>query len=232
MPTTTPDAGRASRASRASRADALQNRGRLLIAARDVFVERGPRVALDEIARRAGCGIATLYRRFPDRHALMRAVVLDALEQTVEQARRAADEEPDAFAALIRYMHAALDIRAAAVIPALLGALPADDEELARARERGGRNVEYLIDAAHRAGTLRPDVTFGDIGTLIARLSRPLPGTFTREQNDALAHRHVDLLVGALRSDAAHGELSGPALTRADLRRLPPANTEATDSAS
>jgi AcrR family transcriptional regulator len=205
------------------RADAEENRRRLLIAARDLFVEQGPGVALDEIARRAGCGIATLYRRFPDRPALMRAVVLDALEQTVEQARRAADEEPDRFAALVRYMHAVLDLRTAAVIPALLDVIArTDDDELAKARDRGSRNVQYLIDAAHQDGSLRPDVTFGDIGTLIVRLSRPLPGAFTAEQNSALAHRHLDLLVDALRATAgARTTLPGPALSRDDLRRLP-----------
>jgi AcrR family transcriptional regulator len=209
-------------ARRGLRADAVENRTRLLTAAHDVFVERGPAVALDVIARQAGCGIATLYRHFPDRQALMRAVVLDALENTVEQARLAADEEPDAFAALVRYMHAALDIRAAAVIPALLGSISLTDDEMSRARDRGSRNVQYLIDAAHRAGTLRPDVAFGDIGTLVVRLSRPLPGTFTREQNDALAHRHLDLVVDGLRADrASRTELSGPALTREDLRQLP-----------
>jgi AcrR family transcriptional regulator len=204
------------------RADAAENRRRLLIAARDLFVEEGPGVALEEISRRAGCGIATLYRRFTDRQALMRAVVLDALERTVEQAREAADEEPDGFAALVRYMHAALDIRAAAVIPALLGTLPLDDEELSRARERGSRNVQYLIDAAHRDGTLRPDVTFGDIGTLIVRLSRPLPGAFPPKQNSELGHRHLDLVADGLRATAAvRGALPGPALTRDDLRHLP-----------
>jgi AcrR family transcriptional regulator len=205
------------------RADATENRRRLLVAARDLFVEQGPSVALDEISRRAGCGIATLYRRFPDRQALMRAVVLDALNQTVDQAREAADQEPDRFAALVRYMHAALDIRAAAVIPALLEALSLDqDDELARARERGARNVQYLIDAALQEKTLRADVTFGDIGTLIVRLSRPLPGAFTDEQNSALAHRHLDLLIDGLRAGAATGSaLSGPAFSREDLHRLP-----------
>src|SRR5437763_5368082 len=114
---------------RAVRADATENRRRLLIAARDLFVEQGPGVALEEISRRAGCGIATLYRRFPDRGTLMRAVVLDALERTVEQAREAADEEADRFAALVGYMHAALDIRAAAVIPALLDSIALQDDE-------------------------------------------------------------------------------------------------------
>jgi AcrR family transcriptional regulator len=219
---------------RTLRADAVANRARLLIAARDVFVEQGPSVALDEVSRRAGCGIATLYRHFPDRDALMRAVVLDALEHTVEQARAAADAEPEPFAALVQYMHAALDIRAAAVIPALLGAVPlATDDEIVRARERGSRNVQYLVDAALRAGTLRPNVTFGDIGVLIVRLSRPLPGTFTRQQNDELAHRHLDLLVDGLRAAASGpSPLPGPALSIDDLHRLPPTPAAADEGAA
>jgi hypothetical protein len=131
-------------------------------------------------------------------------------------------------------MHAALDIRAAAVIPALLGSIALqDDEELARARERGARNVQYLIDAAHQDGTLRPDVTFGDIGTLIVRLSRPLPGAFPPDQNSALAHRHLDLLVDGLRATAvARAPLPGPALSRDDLQRLPQQPPAEEESAS
>ncbi|MBN9618692.1 MAG: TetR family transcriptional regulator, partial [Actinobacteria bacterium] len=165
---------------RAPRSDVIENRARLLLAARDAFVERGPGVALEEIARRAGCGIATLYRRFPDRTALMRAVIVDALRQTIEQAQRAGAEEPDAFAALVRYMHAVLDLRTAAVISALLGAVSmTDDPELAQARQHGAEEVGRLIAAAHRVGTLRPDVTFADIGVFVVRLSQPLPATFS-----------------------------------------------------
>ena len=77
------------------RADARRNHSRLLDAARDVFVERGTGAPLDEVARRAGVGIATLYRRFPDRRTLLRAVVVQALETTCEAARTAlaGDEE-------------------------------------------------------------------------------------------------------------------------------------------
>jgi AcrR family transcriptional regulator len=64
------------------RADARDNRRRLLDAARDVFIEQGPGAPLDEIARRAGTGIATLYRRFPDRQALIRGVFVDAILRT------------------------------------------------------------------------------------------------------------------------------------------------------
>ncbi len=179
-------------ASRPLRADARDNRRRLLDAARDVFIEHGPGAPLEEISRRAGTGIATLYRRFPDRRALMRDVVLDALQRTAEEARLAAEEEPDPFRALVRYMHRAIDVRTAAVIPALLGQVPLDDQEITRVRDAAPATMEALVDAAHRAGDLRPDVTSGDIGMLIVRLSRPLPGGFSRETNDSLSHRHLD----------------------------------------
>jgi AcrR family transcriptional regulator len=207
----------------ALRADARRNRARIVVAARDVFVEQGPRAPLEEVARRAGTGIATLYRRFADRQSLMRAVVLDALERITEEAHRAVDEEADAFAALVRYMHRALDTRIAAVIPVLLEGVALDDEEMLRARDRSTRVVQGLIDAAHRAGTLRPDVTFGDISLLIARLSRPLLGGFSGELNDQLAHRHLELVIGGLGpvSDGTAAVLTGPAMTLEDLRNLP-----------
>ena len=66
------------------RADARRNQGQILAAARDVFVERGPGAPLDEIAKRAGVGIGTLYRHFADRQTLMLAVILDALVQTAD----------------------------------------------------------------------------------------------------------------------------------------------------
>ena len=205
------------------RADARDNRRRLLEAARDVFIDRGPGAPLEEIARRAGTGIATLYRRFPDRRALIREVVLDALQRTAEEARQAAGEEPDPFAALARYMHRAIDVRTAAVIPALFGEIPFDDEEISRARHAGPAAVQALVDAAHRAGTLRPDVTSGDIGMLIVRLSRPLPGGFPPEINYRLSHRHLNLVIDGLRATARQpAELGGPALTLTDLRQFQP----------
>lgn len=185
-----------------------------------MFVEQGPRVPLEEVSRRAGTGIATLYRRFPNRQSLMRAVVLDALERSTEEAHRALEEEADPFAALVRYMHRALDTRIAAVVPVLMEEVSLDGEEILRARVRSTRLVRCLIDAAHQAGKLRPDVTFGDISLLIARLSRPLAGGFTRELDAQLAHRHLELVISALRPviDQATAVLSGPAMTLEDLR--------------
>jgi len=219
-----PDQDRAPR--RALRADARDNRRKLIQAARDVLIERGPAAPLEEIARRAGTGIATLYRHFPDRQALIRDVILDALQRTTDEARQAAAEEPDPFRALARYMHRAIDVRTAAVIPALLAEAPFDDPELSQARQTGTALLEALVGAAHQAGTLRADVTPADIGLLIVRLSRPLPGGFPPETNNSLSHRHLDLLIDGLRATARQpAQLGGPALTLTDLRQLPQPET-------
>jgi AcrR family transcriptional regulator len=205
------------------RADALQNRERLLLAARDVFVEQGADAPLDDIARRARVGIATLYRRFPERELLMRAVVASALERVAEEARRALAEEPNGFDALARYMHAALDLRVAAVIPALLDRVPLHrDPELRKLSDASAEQVQALIDSALADATLRADVTFGDIGLLIVRFSRPLPGAFGRALDASLAHRHLDVVIEGLRTRRGHspGLLSGPALSLGDLRNF------------
>jgi AcrR family transcriptional regulator len=203
------------------RADAARNRAQILDAARDVFVEQGAGAPLEEISRRAGCGIATLYRRFPDRQSLMRAVVVDAIERTAEEARLALAEEPDAFSALTRYMHRTLDVRIAAVVPTLLNDVAMDEEGIRRVSDLGTEYLQQTIDTAQADGTLRPDVTFGDIGVMLIRLSRPLPGPFSRDLNDRLAHRHLELLIGGLRADGAdRPAVGGPGMTLEDLRGL------------
>lgn len=204
------------------RADARRNRDQILVAARDVFADHGPNAPLEDIARRAGVGIGTLYRRFPERQSLLRAVALDVLNQVAQEARLALTEEPDAFQALARYMHRALDLRIGVVMPALVDELPSEDAELHRAREESSTPMQAMIDSAQASGTLRRDVTFADIGLLIVRLTRPLPGSFPRALDDRLAHRHLDLLLDGLRatSDRFAGPLPGPAMTLADLRAM------------
>lgn len=204
------------------RADARRNLDRILAAARDVLVEQGPGAPLDEIARRAGVGIATLYRRFPDRRSLSRAVALDVWRRVAQETQLALAEEPNAFQALVRYMHRALDLQIGAVMPLLADRVPVD-EEVRRARDRSAEAVQKLIDAAKAEGTLRPEVAFGDIGLLLIRLSRPLPGPFPRALDDALARRHLNLFIDGLR--AAGGPLPGPAVTLEDLRSMFPTAT-------
>jgi AcrR family transcriptional regulator len=203
------------------RADARINRDRILAAARDAFVERGADVPLEEIATRAGVGIATLYRRFPDRAALQRAVALDVLTGVGREARAALDEEPDAFSALVRYMRRALAMQVSAVVPALLGSVDLEDEQFRAVRMESASLLEEMIARAHAEGALRPEIAFGDIALLLVRLSRPLPGTLDRARDQEMAQRHPTLLIDGMRSDRATGALPGAELTLDDLRSLP-----------
>jgi AcrR family transcriptional regulator len=217
------------------RADARRNRAQILAAAREVFVQQGADAPLDEVARRAGVGIATLYRRFPDRSALLRAVAMDVLERVGAEASLALRDEPDPLRALVRYMHRALDLRIAAVMPALLGHVPLnEDEEIRQARDAAVGPVLRMIQEAQQQGTLRTDVAFGDIGLMLVRLSRPLPGEFPRELDERLAHRHVELLVQGLRPAALAGSdaLPGPALGLDELRGQAPEDVSGSSRAN
>lgn len=212
------------------RADARRNRDQILLAARDVFAEQGPNAPLDEIAARAGVGIGTLYRRFSDRRALQRAVALDVLRRSGHEARLALAEEPDAFHALVRYMHRALDLRVAVVISTLMEQIPMEEDEMLHTRDASSQPIQDMIAQAQAEGTLRPDVAFGDIGLLIVRLSRPLPAPISREMSDRLAHRHLDLLIDGLRAHPGQSTpgtpLPSPALELADLRAMSPESDE------
>jgi AcrR family transcriptional regulator len=210
---------------RRMRADALRNRERLLDAARDALIEQGADAPLDDIARRAGVGIGTLYRRFPDRPALLRQVALDLLSRSGHEGSTALAEEPDAFSALTRYMHRALDLRIAAAMPVVVGQLRMDhDAELMAARRASVGPLDQIIASAHADGSLRPEVASGDIGLLLVRLTRPLPGPFPPEVNQRLAHRHLDVVLAGVRSANPSGmPLPGPVMTFEDLRTMPSA---------
>src|SRR5918912_4352335 len=88
------------------RADAARNRARVLDAARGAFAESGLGVGVEEIARRAGVGKGTLYRRFPTKEALVRAIFDDILAE-YERLAAAAAEEPDAGEAFARFLDGA-----------------------------------------------------------------------------------------------------------------------------
>ncbi|MEU0371446.1 helix-turn-helix domain-containing protein [Streptomyces sp. NPDC006283] len=198
------------------RADALRNRERIVSAAREMFVEFGPDVPLDEIARRAGIGNATLYRHFPDRAVLIREVVLSVMSRTTEQADAASAEEPDAFAALRRFVHAAADERIGALCPMLSGGFDADHPDLHAGRERLEEAVRSLVDAAQSSGRMRTDVAVGDLLVALSQLTRPLPGTACPNM-DRFVHRHLQLFLDGLEAPA-RSELPGAAATLEDLR--------------
>ena len=201
----------------AMRADARRNHEQLLAAARELIAERGPNVPLDDVARLAGVGIATLYRRFPDRPSLLRAVVVDALERTREAAERVRDIE-DPYDALSTYLRLALELRVSAVLPQVLDLVASGDPEIDRTRDASAKAVEALVDAARESGDLPPDVTFADVGMMLVRIARPLPGPMPTELKDELARRHLDLFLRGLRTPGR--ELSGPALSRDELAAM------------
>jgi hypothetical protein len=119
-------------------------------------------------------------------------------------------------------MHRALDLRISAVMPALLGRVSFDDDEIKRAREQAVEPVLRMIAAGQATGQLRSDVAFADIGTLLVRLSRPLPGGIPDTIDLALAHRHLDLVLAGLRTSPTRSNepLGGPALSLGDLQNL------------
>ena len=145
-------------------------------------------------------------------------MVLDALEQTRVAAERAAEENDDAFEALAAYLRAALELRVSAVIPQVLDVLDLEEPELAAAREASARATEALVDAAHVGGDLPEDVTFADVGMMLVRIARPLPGPMPDELKHDLARRHLELFIRGLRG--GEGALDGPVLSRRELSEL------------
>ncbi|MEU5093778.1 helix-turn-helix domain-containing protein [Streptomyces sp. NPDC020996] len=199
------------------RADALRNRERIVTAAREMFTEHGPDVPLDEIARRAGVGNATVYRNFPDRDALVREVVCSVLDRTSEAGEQALAETGDAFEALERFVHAAADERISALCPMVAAAFDENHPDLEAARERCEQIIASVMERARKAGQLRPDVGVGDLMVAVAQLSRPPAGTDCLSV-DRFVHRHLQLFLDGLRAPA-RSVLPGAAATMEDLRR-------------
>ncbi|MET9183396.1 helix-turn-helix domain-containing protein [Kitasatospora aureofaciens] len=94
----------ASDSPRLLRADTARNAEKIILAAREVFTEQGPDAHLDDVARRAGVGAATLFRRFPDKAALLRAVLDARFDERVRPVIRAAAHDPDPASALARVL--------------------------------------------------------------------------------------------------------------------------------
>ncbi|WP_415950146.1 TetR/AcrR family transcriptional regulator [Streptomyces sp. KLOTTS4A1] len=199
------------------RADALRNRERIIAAAREMFVEFGPEVPFDEIARRAGVGNATLYRNFADRAELVREVVRSVMDRVSDRAEQALAEESDPFEALRRFVHEAADERIGALCPMLSGDFEQAHADLDASRDRIEGLVDTLMERARSAGRLRTDVAVGDLMVALSQLTRPLPGSGC-VNFDQFVHRHLQLFLDGLQAPA-RSELPGTAATLEDLRK-------------
>lgn len=203
------------------RADASRNRERIVLAARDVFVEHGADAPLDEIAKRAGVGNATLYRNFPDRVALIRAVAV-LVKNRVLTLAETATAEADApgggspFDALQRFAHASVGEKIGGLCTLFSSHVDPHDPELTEIRQRLQSAVGGLMERARTTGELRPDVDHGDLFIAMSQLTRPLPNTSCRLL-DEFVHRHLQIFLDGLRASAA-SPLPGRAATFEDFQ--------------
>jgi AcrR family transcriptional regulator len=152
---------------RTLRKDAERNRSRIVAAAREVFAERGLAVPLDEVARRAGVGVATLYRRFPTRADLISGVFetkMAAYADSVEQAH--ADPDPWAgFCALVERL-CAMQAEDRGFTDVLTLTFPTH-KRFEAARDRAFHSFVKLADRAKAAGELRADFVPEDLAMLL-----------------------------------------------------------------
>jgi AcrR family transcriptional regulator len=143
------------------RADARRNAERLVEVAAQVFAEQGPEAPLTEIARTAGVGSATLYRRFPTREDLLAAVYAGHVSALADRADELAASPAAPVAALVTWLNefAGLLSEQRGMKGLLAGRYEASGALFATCRRRLQLAVEALLRPAQAAGLIRTDVT-------------------------------------------------------------------------
>lgn len=202
----------------ALRADAERNRQCLIDAAARTFAENGVEVPMEEIARAAGVGVGTLYRRFPDRKALLIAVVQQSLETLITQTEAARLEEPRAWDALVRCTRhsreLSLTVRPDRPLPPDLAEAVRREPVLHELRRTLMRELDDLVAAAQAEGTMRTDVGTGDVALLFIMAKR---GPTLADDVDDLAFSRAQAVMLDGLSAQPRGVLPGRPLVPADL---------------
>jgi AcrR family transcriptional regulator len=159
--------------SRPVRADARRNHGRLLAAAREAFAEHGPDASLDGIAQRAGLGSGTLYRHFPTREDLMRAVYRVEIDALCARGRElaSAPSPADALATWLRLLADAADRRGLATALYERMGSHAPSPFLIATKQAMAEAAAPLVRRAQEAGAVRPDVTAPELLKLVHALA-------------------------------------------------------------
>lgn len=198
------------------RADARRNRDQILVAAREIFAERGAEVPMEEIARRASVGVGTLYRRFVDREALIRAVFRDTFQTVADETRAALAQERTAWDALMRIMRqsAWLHVSVQAKSPRVTAVVRAD-EETSRVRDELLDVLDEVVRRAQEEGSLRRDVGVGDLAMLFVSVVHQVQSV-TEDAAGLVPGRVLAIMMDGLRAPAP-GPLPGRPLTRGDL---------------
>lgn len=173
------------------RADAARNLERVVGAATELFAEQGLEVGVDEIAARAGVGMGTLYRRFPNKDALIKFLVDDLVGQTLLLADQAL-AEPDG-GGLESFLRGVGELQAAN--PGCLtrlwrGGFSAEQ----RAHLRGV--LRRLLGRAHESGAVRPEITGTDVSVLLWSLQQIV--SMTAHAAPDAWRRHLDILLAGI----------------------------------
>jgi AcrR family transcriptional regulator len=191
-------------AERPQRADARRNRERVVAAARAVFGEHGREAQMDDVARRAGVGVGTVYRHFPTKQALLAALIVDAFDRIAAEAARALDE-PDAWEALTRVLWFAAENLAA---DRAFSEAMASDVEIPAGATAGQASLQAslaeLMRRAQAAGDLRPDAVLDDIPMVMCGVGM---GRIKEHRCHEAWRRHLAIVIDGLRASSASGTL-------------------------
>jgi AcrR family transcriptional regulator len=181
---------------RKPRADSARNRQLLVDAAKAGFAEVGLNVSLEEIARRAGVGIGTLYRHFPSREAVVEAVYRREVEHLAEAVPQLLETSP-AGEALHKWMHLFVDyIATKRLIAPSLGAAAGRTSTLyATSAELITRAISTLLKRAVASGDVRKDINPPDLLRALVGVSYGNPDAGW----EASARRLIDILMDGLR---------------------------------
>jgi AcrR family transcriptional regulator len=157
---------------RAKRADAQRNRDKVVAAARQAFAERGASTSLEEIARRAGVGIGTLYRNFPNRQSLLEAVYLDEVQDVSRSASEFARLEP--WEALSGWLHRVVGYLATkqALAHELLDYMDRDAPLFRTCRGQLFEAGEPLLRRAQDAHEVRADINLPEIVQMVGGIAK------------------------------------------------------------
>jgi AcrR family transcriptional regulator len=154
------------------RADARQNHARLVAAATQAFAEKGAEAPLEDVARRAGVGIGTLYRHFPTRLDLQAAVFRSQVDTICGEGRAMLEENSPgvAFVGWIRNLAAYFAVKRG-LSKVVMDGLGKESELLRACSTAMRETTDRLLKRAQEAGTIRPDITAMDVLRLMHGIS-------------------------------------------------------------
>jgi AcrR family transcriptional regulator len=158
---------------RPKRADALRNYEKLVAAGREAFTEADRSASLEDIARRAGVGIGTLYRHFPTRTDLVQAIYVDEVEALSRSADQLADLEPwEALTSWLGRFVGYVATKQALADELFAVADPERQAVFAGCRSTLHAAGEPLLRRAQEAGIVRPDVTIEEVVRMVAGIAK------------------------------------------------------------